>query len=112
MRNAFYNRTVSLCCKDGEYDKACANKEPVKVFSTIYYLFVQLYHLAAHKTFMDLHWEEMYMKFMQFSNLIQNFCEQNHREFKKFFCNFVPKIEPDKTFNARGQTMVFNYYVY
>ena len=59
-----------------------------------------------------MHWEEMYVKFVLFSNLMQNFCEQNHQKFKEFFCDFIPKLDDDTSFNARGQTLVFNYYVY
>ena len=115
MRDAFFHECVANLISDKDVYLASpvdkiAGKEGI--FSVFYYLFVQLYHMAAHKTFMDMHWEEMYAKFLLFSNLIQNFCEQNHKGFKRFFCYFKPKLPQDPTFNEKGQTLVFNYYVY
>ena len=44
--------------------------------------------------------------------MIQNFCEQNHKGFKTFFCYFIPTLPADPSFNDKKQTLVFNYYVY
>jgi hypothetical protein len=78
----------------------------------MYYLFVQLYYINAHKTFLgDDHGMMTSFFFIQ-KNFLQNCCEHNFMPFKEFFSEYVPKEKDEPEWNKRGQTLVFNYYVH
>lgn len=83
-----------------------------KMWGRMYYLFVQLYYINAHKTFFgDDHGMISSFFFIQ-KNFLQNCCEHNFIAFKEFFCEYVPKEKDDPDWNKKKQTLVFNYYVH
>lgn len=89
-----------------------SNEYSKEIWGKLYYLFIELYYISAHKTFMDEDWGMMTSQFYLLKNLFQNLCEGNFQAFKKFFCKFIPKCSENAAFNTRGQTLVFNYYVH
>ena len=125
FRNTLFKETVGEKAREykeptdpdkGFDDMTCEPRESVgeryKIYGKLYYLFIELYYITAHKPFMDEQWCMMHSQFIQFANFFQNLCENNDQDFKCFFNKYKPKCEENPKFNSGNQTLVFNYYVH